>query len=171
MFVPYPVRFKVLLIIAFVYLLEYIFESSVVFLQDRVLGAHVERQWFAERQLEACVGEPPYRVVGIVLCLCNTTTILKIVDMDAFRLAACRSEYHLQSAIALGDIVLGSVLVPESMTAYDDGLLPTWNKAWNPRNNDGFPENGAASATTVSGIVARCECPGTLQMIPDRSIR
>jgi hypothetical protein len=43
-------------------------------------------------------------------------------------------------------------LVSESMTTNDDGLHPTWDGLWDPRQDDGLAEDGATE--DVSDLLA-----------------
>ena len=47
-------------------ILEDVFKSSVVFLEDGVLRRKVERPFFAERHIEAAPGKALYRLVGVI---------------------------------------------------------------------------------------------------------
>uniref|UniRef100_A0A182IRC3 Uncharacterized protein n=1 Tax=Anopheles atroparvus TaxID=41427 RepID=A0A182IRC3_ANOAO len=64
--VPDAGRIELLLVVLFVDLLEEVLEATVVLLQDRVLGAEVERELSIQCDLERRVGKVPDRVVQVV---------------------------------------------------------------------------------------------------------
>lgn len=70
--VPKALGLKVLLVILFIDLLEDILESSIVFLEDGVLSAHVQGQFLEKSHLETGMSEANDRLVCIVLGLRNT---------------------------------------------------------------------------------------------------
>jgi hypothetical protein len=115
---------ELLLVLAVVDGLEDILELAVVCLEDGVLGAHVEWQLLVQRHLEGSVCEAGNGVGGVVLGLRNAALSWEVVDLDDLRLAALGCVDHLECAFAGDNAVLCTVLVAESVTADDDGLLP-----------------------------------------------
>jgi hypothetical protein len=84
------------------------------------------------------------RLVSVVLCLRYPAASLELKDLDFFRLASYGCEDHLQRAIARNHEVLRAVLVPESVTADNDGFLPAWDQAWDAGDDNGFSEDGSS---------------------------
>lgn len=107
-------------------LLEDILESSIVLLQDSVLGRHVQWELLLDRQLERSVGEAGDGLIGVVLSL-GDSAALEVENLDLLWLSALWSEDHGELALALDDGVLGTVLVTEGVAANDDWLLPARN--------------------------------------------
>lgn len=96
------------------------------------------------------MGEPPNRFVGVILRLRYAAATLEIIHMYTLRLTPCGCENHLESAIALGNVVFGAVLVAERMTANDDRFLPARNKTGNAWNDDRLAEYSATSVDLIS---------------------
>lgn len=136
---------EVLLVLAVVDGLEDILELSVVCLENGVLGAHVQRQLPVKRHLEGGVCKTGDGLGGVVLGLRDTTLCWEVVDLDNFRLAALGCVDHLKCAFAGDDAVLRTVLVAESVTADDDGLLPAGYETRDAGDDNGRAENGSSS--------------------------
>lgn len=149
MLVPEVLGLKVLLVGRLVDLLEDILEATIVALQDGVLGAHVQRETLEQGHLETGVGEATDRLIGVVLSLGNTTT-LEVVDLDGLGLAIDRGVDKLELAGAGDDTVGGTVLVTESVTTDDDGLVPAGDETGNGGDDDGFTEDGTAAAEKLA---------------------
>ena len=124
MLVPDLLRVEILLVRRFIDLLEDILETPIVLLQDRVLGAHVQRERLVQRNLETSVREAFNGLVGVVLGLGHTPSVLELENLNLVGLAALGREDHLEGPIAFNHQVLCSVLVSKGVTADDDGLLP-----------------------------------------------
>jgi len=125
-------------------LLEDILESSIILLQNGVLGAHVQWQALAESELETGMCEALDRLIGVVLCLGNSATGLELEDFNLLWLSTLWGEDHGELAITLHNKVLGSVLVTKGVAANDDRLLPAWNEAGNTIDDNWLTENGTA---------------------------
>lgn len=127
MLIPDALLLELLLIGGLVDLLEDVLEAAIILLQDGVLGAHVQGERLAQRELETGMGKSGDGLVGVILCLRNTASVLEFENLNFLRFATFGGEDQLQSAIALEDKVLGSVLVTEGVTTDNDGLLPAWH--------------------------------------------
>jgi hypothetical protein len=93
------------------------------------------------------VGEALDGLIGVVLALSDTTA-LEVVDLDALGLTTDRGVDQLELTGAGDDTVLGTVLVTESVTANDDGLVPARHKAGNAGDDNGLTEDGTAENVT-----------------------
>jgi hypothetical protein len=91
------------------------------------------------------MGEATDGLIGVVLALGNTTAALEVVDLDALGLTAGRGEDELKLTGARDDTVLSTVLVTESVTANNDGLVPARHQTGDAVNDDGLTEDGAAA--------------------------
>lgn len=107
-------------------LLEDILESSVVLLQDGVLGGHVQWELLLDGKLEGSVSESGDGLISVVLSL-GDTSVLEVVDLNLLWLSTLWGEDHGELSLALNDGVLSTVLVTEGVAANDDWLLPAWN--------------------------------------------
>ncbi|KAH0281690.1 putative isocitrate dehydrogenase, partial [Aureobasidium melanogenum] len=154
--VPDAGLLKVGLVLLVVDLLEDVLESSVVLLQNGVLCAHVQRQLLVNGELETGVCETRNTLVSVVLGLSDTTDVvlLEVEDLNLLGLTALGGEDHLEGTLALDDMVLGAVLVTESVTTNDDGLLPAGYETGNARDNDGLTEDGSTESVS-DGAVGR----------------
>ena len=154
--VPKALGLKLLPVGGLVDFLEDALEVSVVLLQDGVLGRHVHGQLEVERVLEGGMREARDALGGVVLCLRDAALVLvgELEDLDGFGLAALGCEDHLELAGAFDHLVLGAVLVTESVTADDNGLLPAGHQARHLGDDDGFSEDGAAEVVP-DGAVGR----------------
>lgn len=146
--VPDTLGVKLLLVVLLEDLLEDVLEAAIVFLENGVLGAHVEGQTLEEGDLEAGVGEAADGVIGVVLGLGNTTASV-VEDLDGLRLTTLRGVDQLEPTGTRDDSVGGTVLVTEGMTADDDGLGPARDETGDGGDDDGLTEDG-----TTTGLVS-----------------
>lgn len=107
-------------------LLEDILESSIILLQDSVLGRHVQWELLLDGQLEGSVGKSGDGLISVVLGLSDTAA-LEVEDLDLLWLSSLWGKDHGELALALDNLVLGAVLVTKGVAADDDWLLPAWN--------------------------------------------
>jgi len=142
--VPDLLGLEVLLVGGVVDLLEDVLEAAIVLLENRVLGAHVQRQALAQGKLEAGMGEARDGLVGVVLCLGHSSSVLELEDLDLLGLASLGGEDHLERTVAWDDGVLGTVLVTEGVTADDDGLLPSWHETGDSGDDNRLSEDGSS---------------------------
>ena len=142
--IPYLLLVKFFLVCCLEDILKDVLETTIVLLQDGVLRAHVERQRFAQSQFETSMREALDGLVGVVLCLRNSSPILELVNFNLLWLAALGCENHLQCTISLDYEVLCTVLVTECVTTNDDRLLPAWYQPRNSWNYDGLSEDGTS---------------------------
>ena len=142
MLVPKALGLKVLLIVLLINLLEDILESSVVLLENGVLGAHIQWQLLEKSHLETGVSESDDRLICVVLCLRNTGAG-EVVDLDTFWLAAFGSEDDLECSFAGDDLVLGAVLVTKGVTADDNWLFPARDETGDVVDNNWLTEDGS----------------------------
>jgi hypothetical protein len=149
--IPDLLLLKLLRIRALIDLLEDVLEPPIILLQNRVLGAHIQRQALAQRQLETRVCEAGNRFVGVVLSL-RYATGLEVEHFDFFGLAAFGSVDHGELARTFDDEVFGAVLVAEGVAADDDGLFPAGDETRDAGDDDGFAEDGAAEDVTDGAI-------------------
>lgn len=147
--VPDVLGLEVLLVVLLEDLLEDVLEAAIVFLEDSVLGAHVEGKTLHESHLEGRVGEASNRLIGVVLALSDTTA-LEVIDLDALGLTTDRGVDQLELTGTGDDTVLGTVLVTEGVTANDNGLGPARDQAGNAGNDNGLTEHGTATRSIVS---------------------
>jgi hypothetical protein len=125
MLVPDVLRLKVLLIVFRIDLLEDILEAAVVFLQNGVLGAHVERQALEERHLEAGMGKARDGLVGVVLGLSDARAV-EIEDVQPFRWCAILGrEDQLEGSLSGDETVFGAVLIAKGVTSDDNWFGPS----------------------------------------------
>ncbi len=141
MLIPNLLLLKLLSIFLLVDRLEDVLEPPIILLENRILGAHIKRQTLAQCQLETRVSKSLDGIIGVVLCLCNPAPGLKFKDFDFFDVASKWLEDHLQGAIAFNHHILCPVLVPESMTADDNGFLPARDETWDAGNDNGLSED------------------------------
>lgn len=156
MLVPDLGSLEVLLVLAVVDGLEDILELAVVCLEDGVLGAHVQRQLLVQRHLEGSVCEAGDGLGGVVLGLRDAALCWEVIDLDDLRLAALGCVDHLECALARDNAVLRTVLVAESVTADNDGLLPAGYETGNGGDNDGRAENGSSSIICCQPCFSLC---------------
>ena len=170
MLVPDLGSLKVLLVLGVVDFLENILELSIVRLENRVLGAHVERELLVQRHLERGMRETGNGFGGVVLRLRDTALCREVEDLDHLRLTALWCEDHFQCTLARDNPVLGAVLVAESVTANDDGLLPARYETRDGGNDDRGAENssssGVWSATFLHISLRMC----ALQVVADGTV-
>jgi hypothetical protein len=152
--VPNAVLFKLRLVFLVVDLLENVLEAPVVFLEDSVLCAHVQRQLLVDGKLETGVCEASNTLVGVVLSLSDTSLVVlfKVEDLNVLGLAALWGKDHLEGTLALDNEVLCAVLITESVTSDDDGLLPAGHETRNAVNDDGFTEDGASQGVSDGAV-------------------
>lgn len=152
MLVPDLLGLEVLLVGGLVDLLEDILESTIVLLEDGVLGAHVERKLLVKSQLEGSVSETSDGLVGVVLGLSDTAAVLELEDLNLLRLATLGGVNHGELTGAGQDSVLGAVLVTKGVTANDDRLLPARNKTGNAGDDNGLTEDGTTKGISDGSV-------------------
>jgi hypothetical protein len=85
--IPDLLLVKGLLVSALKDLLEDILESSIILLEDSVLGAQIEREALLERKVERRVCEALNGLIGVILGLSNTASG-ELEDLELLWLAA-----------------------------------------------------------------------------------
>lgn len=150
--VPDLLGLEVLLVGGLVDLLEDILESTIVLLEDGVLGAHVERELLVKSQLEGSVSETSDGLIGVVLGLSDTAAVLELEDLNLLRLATLGGVNHGELTGAGQDSVLGAVLVTKGVTANDDRLLPARNKTGNAGDDNGLTEDGTTKGISDGSV-------------------
>mmetsp|Transcript_58958 Transcript_58958/g.81813 ORF Transcript_58958/g.81813 Transcript_58958/m.81813 type:complete len:351 (-) Transcript_58958:3-1055(-) len=132
-----------------------VLESAVILLQDGVLGGHVQGVVSVKGILEASMSE---FLDGIVMVVhTNTNTTARVVeDLEGLLVrAVLRGEDHLEFTGSVNDEIGGLVLITESVSANNDGLLPAGDVSRDLVDDDGLSEDGAAeviSDGTVGGL-------------------
>ena len=120
-----------LLIFRFVRLLvdlfKDIFETPIITLQDGVFSAHVERIPSVESVLEASMGEPLDRLIGVVHAH-EDARAFEFVDFDV-SLWSSRIwlESHGEFSRFSWDQILSPILVTESVSTNYDRFSPSWD--------------------------------------------
>jgi hypothetical protein len=150
--VPDLLGLKVLLVLGVVELLENVLESTIVLLEDGVLGAHVQGQTLVQGQLEGGVGETVDGLVRVVLSLGDAAAVLELENLNLLGLAALGGVHHGQLAGTGSNEVLGAVLVTKGMAANDDGLLPAGDQARDTGDDNGLAEDGAAQSVSDGAV-------------------
>jgi hypothetical protein len=138
--------------LSLVKILKSILEKTIILLQDSVLGAKLERVASAQGILHARSSE---RLDGCLGVEHTKVTSFAFEMVDLLR-SSCRSiirgvnEVHFSW---LGhDSVLAQVLITVSVSTDDDGLGPAWDKSWNVRDDDWFPEDGTIQDVSNGSI-------------------
>jgi hypothetical protein len=144
MLIPDLLALKLALVLLVINLLENILKSSIILLQNRVLGTHIQRQALAYRQLETSMCKSSNTLICVVLSLRNSAAILELENFDFLRFASLWRENYGQFAIPWDNAVRRAILVSECVTADDDGLLPAGYETGDSRDNDGFSEDCAS---------------------------
>ena len=145
MLVPEALGLKFLLVVLLVDLLEDVLEATIVFLQDSVLGAHVQRQVLHQGHLEAGVGKATDGVIRVVLGLGNTTAWV-VEDLDGLGLAVGGGVDQLELTRARDHPVGSTVLVTKGVTTNDNGLVPAWDETGDGGDDDGLTEDSTTAA-------------------------
>lgn len=156
--VPDLLGLELLLVLGVIELLEDILEATIVLLENGVLGAHVQGKALVNGELERGVSEASDGLVGVVLGLGNTTTVLELVDLNLLGLTTLGGEDHGELAGAGEDGILGTVLVTKGVTANDDGLLPAGDKTRNAVNDNGLTEDGTAESVSDGAVGGEPHC-------------
>ena len=143
--VPEALGLKFLLVVLLVDLLEDVLEATIVFLQDSVLGAHVQRQVLHQGHLEAGVGKATDGVIRVVLGLGNTTAWV-VEDLDGLGLAVGGGVDQLELTRARDHPVGSTVLVTKGVTTNDNGLVPAWDETGDGGDDDGLTEDSTTAA-------------------------
>mmetsp|Transcript_15068 Transcript_15068/g.42827 ORF Transcript_15068/g.42827 Transcript_15068/m.42827 type:complete len:436 (-) Transcript_15068:617-1924(-) len=116
-------------------------ELSIVLLQDRVLGAQVQRIVATQRVLKAGVRKPPDTRLRVVHPESHPRRV-EAEDLHAIRLAPILwREHHLQPARLFHHVVGRPILIPERMTPDNDRLVPVPNKTRNGVDHNRLPEH------------------------------
>jgi len=151
-FIPEALGFEFLLVLLVIDGLENILESTVILLQDGVLGGHVEGIVSVKGIFEAGVGESRDRFVGVIHTNTDTTSgVLK--DIVDFLLGSVRGdEVDFEFASLLSDKVSGLVLVTEGMSANNDGLFPAGNVSGDTVDDDGLSEDGTLKIVSNGSV-------------------
>lgn len=150
--IPDLLGLELSLVLGVVELLEDILEATIVLLEDGVLGAHVEGKALVKSQLERGVGEASDGLVGVVLGLGDTTTVLELEDLNLLGLTTLGGVDHGELARAGQDSILGAVLVTEGVSANDDGLLPARDETGNAGDDNGLTEDSTAEGISDGSV-------------------
>ena len=140
------------LVVSLIHLLEDILEATIVLLEDSVLGGQIARVVSGKSVLHAGVGKASDRLISVVHSE-HDTWVLEFEHFERSGLGAIlRGEGHMESAWNLGAEVSGSVLITESVSADNDGLLPAWHKARNVLDDDGLSEDGSTDDVSDGSV-------------------
>lgn len=154
MFVPDLQLVKLGLVLGVEDFLEDVLESTVVLLQDGVLGRHVKGHFLGDRHLETCVCESGDGRVGVVHGHGDTLALEVVHVHDDWLTASFRLVHEFELSGTRSNKVGGSVLVTEGVSTDDDGLCPAWDGLGDSFKQDGFSEDGSVenvSDGTVGG--------------------
>jgi hypothetical protein len=143
-FIPELTFLELCLIVLVVDLLEDVFESTIVLLQDGVLGRQVQRVVALDGKLEGAMGKLLDGLVRVIHTQ-QYTRAFELEDLHCLSFACLvvwlkRDE---EFARLLYNVISGPVLVAEGMSANDDGFSPAWHKSWNCLDNDGLTKDCA----------------------------
>ncbi len=144
MLVPDPLGFEIFPVLLLVDVLEHVLEPPVILLQDRVLGAHIQRQLLVERKLEARMRKPRDALRRVIHGHAHSAARPEIKHLDRLRFPVLGREHHLKRALAINHHILGPVLVPKRMAPDNNRLLPARHEARDAGDDDGLAEDGAA---------------------------
>lgn len=152
MLVPDSELFELRLVLGIVNFLENVLESTVVLLQDGILGRHVKRHLLGNGHLETRVRETSDRFVGVVHGH-GDALALEVVDVHDDRLtAAFRLVDELELSGSRGDKVGRSVLVTERVSTDNDGLRPSRDGLGDSLEHDGLTEDGTAKDVSNGSV-------------------
>jgi len=152
MLIPESSSIELCFIVSIVNFLEDIFESTIVFLHNSVLGGQVAWVVSDQRIFEAFVGKSSNRFVSIVHSHKNTWAF-KVVNLESLCLGTIFwSENNLEFTWSINNGVSSSVLITESMSSDNDWLGPSWNKLWNILAEDWFSENSSSKIVSDSTV-------------------
>jgi len=154
-FVPDTVGFEFSLVGFFVDLGKDVLESTIVLLEDGVLGGQVKRVLSADGILEASVSKFTDRFVSVVHTETNTTAgVVEDFVLLGFT-SILRSESDFEFAWLVDNEVSSSVLITESMSTNNDGLSPSGDELGDVLADDGFSEDSTVkivSDGTIGGL-------------------
>ena len=129
-----------LLVVVAVDLFENVFETAVVFFQNRIFRAQVQWPFLAEGHVETGVSETADRRVGVVHAQRHAVA-LEIVHFPRPALSVLAGEGHGQLAGAFRNDVRRAVLIAESVTPDADRTGPSGHQARHVAANDRFAED------------------------------
>lgn len=143
-FIPELPFFELCLVVPVVQLLEDVFESTVVLLQDGVLGRKIQWVVALDGKLEAAMGKLVDGLVRVIHTQQDTRAFelenFHCLNFSCFVVWLKRDE---EFARLLHNVISGPVLVTEGVSANDDGFSPAWHKSWNILDNDGLTKDCA----------------------------
>ena len=139
------------LVLLLVDLSEDILETTVILLQDGVLGGKVERPALLQRVDEARVSELADGLIGVVHTHHHTSSSLELEDLESLLLSILSGVDHLELSRANNNIS-STVLISEGMTTNDDGLSPARHQARNVLDDDGLTEDGSSQDVTDGSV-------------------
>lgn len=150
--VPDSELFKLRLVLGLEDFLEDILESTVILLQDGVLGRHVKRHLLGDGHLETRVRETGDRFIGVVHGHGDTLS-LEVVDVhDDGLTATFRLVHKLELSGTRSDEIRRSVLISERVSTNDDGLGPSWDGLGDSLEHDRFTEDGTAEDVSDGSV-------------------
>ncbi|KAH3668180.1 hypothetical protein OGAPHI_001934 [Ogataea philodendri] len=128
--VPDTFGLELRLIVSVVDLLENVLESTVVLLENGVLGGHVQRKLFVQGHLEGRVCKATDTFVSIVHGESDTGSLV-VEDLEHLGfVAVCWRVHELETSCSRNHQVSGFVLVSMGVSTNDDWLFPARNQSW-----------------------------------------
>lgn len=156
MLIPELFGFELLLVLFLIEVFEDILEATIVFLEDCVFGAHVQRIIPIKCVSKARMGKRGDRCVSVVHAHHDASALE--VENFHFNGLLCRVfglESHHKLSRLSGDVVSCPVLVTESMASNDDRLSPAGHQSRDVLNDNRLSEDSAiefVSDCTVGGL-------------------
>ena len=133
--------------------LEDVLEASVVFFEDRILGAQVEWPYFLQRHVHATAGESADALFRVVHRHGHATAF-ELEDLMFDDLPVFTFEFHGELAFAGDDKVRCPVLVSESMSAHDDRTVPCRHQTGDVLDHDRLAEDRAVKYVADGAVGA-----------------
>ena len=125
------------------YFLEDILETTIIFLQNGVLGGKVQGPFFTQGHIEAAACKTHNTFVGIVHGHGHTISF----EIEYFKglgfATSFRSKGHGELSFAFDDRIRSPVLIAKSMTTHDNRSSPVAHQAGYIADHDRLPENGS----------------------------
>ena len=143
MFIPQFLLLEFLLVCFFIDSLEGIFEPAIVFLQNGILGCHVERIIPLQGKLETAMSETFNTLVSVVHTQANTTLSVEVIHFHLLLAPVIAFEGDLEFAWLIHDKICGLVLVTECMSSDDNRFFPARYQPRNILDDDGLPKDSS----------------------------
>lgn len=135
------------LVLLLVDLREDILETTIVLLQDGVLGRQIQGPTLLQRVLEARLSELTNRLIRVVHAHQHASAALEVEHLEGLLLTIFRSVHNLELAGTNND-VRSAVLISESVATDHNGLGPTGDQAGDVLDHDGLTEDSSAQNVT-----------------------